>query len=82
MVSSFVQRAFRSFLYRSDRIWIPLWLTSLGLGLQGCVHFIGLLLVSLFQGSRIRIDSGSHLCPRSFRTARGASLVGFLDSHY
>jgi len=82
MVSSFVQRAFRSFLYRSDRIWIPLWLTSLGLGLQGCVHFIGLLLVSLFQGSRIRIDSGSHLCSRSFRTARGASLVGFLDSHF
>lgn len=71
MVSSFVQRAFRSFLYRSDRIWIPLWLKSLGLDLQGSVHFIGLPLVSLFQGSRIRISGGSHLCSRSFGTALG-----------
>jgi len=73
VVSSFVQRAFRSFLYRSDRIWIPLWLRSLGLDLQGSVHFIGLPLVSLFQGSRIRIGSGSRLCSRSFGTALGVN---------
>ena len=71
MVSSFLQRAFRSFLYRSDRFWIPLWLRSLGLDLHGSVHFIGLPLVSLFQGSQIRIGGGSHLCSRSFGTALG-----------
>ena len=73
MVSSFVQRAFRSFLYRSDRICIPLWLRSLGLDLQGSVHFIGLPIVSLFQGSQIRIGAGSLLCSRSFGTALGVS---------
>ena len=79
MISSFLQRAFRSYLYRSDRFWIPLWLRSLGLDLQGSVRFIGLPLVSLFQGSRIRIGGGSHLCCRSFRTARGVSLVSLLE---
>jgi len=71
MVSSFVQRAFRSFLYRSDRFWVPLWLRSLGLDLQGSVHFIGLPIVSLFQGSQIQIGAGSRLCSRSFGTALG-----------
>ena len=73
MVFSFVQRAFRSFLYRSDRFWIPLWLRSLGIDLQGSVHFIGLPLVSLFQGSRIQIGSGSRICSRSFGTAIGVN---------
>ena len=73
MVSSFVQRAFRSFLYRSDRFWIPLWLRSLGLDLQGSAHFIGLPIISLFQGSQIQIGAGSRLCSRSFGTALGVN---------
>jgi hypothetical protein len=83
MVSSFVQRAFRGFLYRTDRFLIPFWLESLGIDLPISIHFTENLLASLLGCTHIRTSDSSQLSGHSFGTTPSVrSLPSSNNSHF